>query len=239
LKKVICLSFVFLGIVLHGLSSDSINWKSEEAKWVKKEFDRSVIESYKNNDDFDYYQKPKAHTSYWERLRYIINRFLNSLFANSAVSNIRSITIYLILAAALIIAVILFIRSKRYTLFYSGSPKIDYKVEDENIHEIDFERELEAAIRQNELRKAVRLLYLYSIKILSDAEKIIWRAGKTNHEYQDELVSSELEPLFSKLGYYFEYVWYGHFDVDNTIFSKAESAFRNLKNKAENAIENK
>jgi hypothetical protein len=59
----------------------------------------------------------------------------------------------------------------------------------------------------------------------------VWEQGKTNHEYVNELRVPELKEPFSQLSYYFDYAWYGNFDVNRDLFERVNNIFNHLKGK--------
>ena len=100
-----------------------------------------------------------------------------------------------------------------------------YDVLDENIHVIDFSQRIADAVAQRNYRMAVRLLYLQSLKRLTDAGRIAWQADKTNRQYVYELAAnvpanSPTRAEFEALTTQFEYVWYGNFSVDDVRYER-------------------
>ena len=102
---------------------------------------------------------------------------------------------------------------------------IPYDVLDENIHVIDFSQRISDAVAQRNYRMAVRLLYLQTLKRLTDAGRIAWQADKTNRQYVYELAAnmpanSPARTEFEALTTQFEYVWYGDFPVDDARYER-------------------
>lgn len=108
-------------------------------------------------------------------------------------------------------------RSRQTTLAYENLK--------EDIHTIDFERELEAAVSQGNYRLAVRLLYLRTLKQLTDQNLIDWKPDKTNQQYVYELANRPFATQFNTLTRDFDYVWYGDFPVDKTRFERLQGEF--------------
>jgi len=96
---------------------------------------------------------------------------------------------------------------------------------DENIHEMDFDKLIEDALMKKDYRGGVRLVFLYSLKMLSDKNLIHWDQGKTNHDYLDELKQDELRGGFNDLNLYFEYAWYGNFTINAETFAHVQQIF--------------
>jgi hypothetical protein len=99
----------------------------------------------------------------------------------------------------------------------------------ENIHEIDFELNIDQAIAQHNYRLAVRLLYLKALKQLSDAQLIHWQIDKTNAAYVNELANPQQREAFAVLTRQFEYVWYGEFAINKQAFQNIKTLFGNFK----------
>jgi hypothetical protein len=69
------------------------------------------------------------------------------------------------------------------------------------------------------------LIFLYSLKLLSDNQHINWQPGKTNHDYLAEIKTEELKPGLSELSHYFDYAWYGGFPISTTQFNTVNTIF--------------
>jgi hypothetical protein len=97
---------------------------------------------------------------------------------------------------------------------------------DKDIKEVSFNDLIAKAAAAGNYRKAVRLLYLESLKALDQKGWIKWKLYKTNYEYQLELIGTHLQKDFDQLTYHFEYIWYGHFSIDETTYQQLEKRFR-------------
>ena len=73
------------------------------------------------------------------------------------------------------------------------------------------------------------MVYLYTLKLLSDQKIIEWMPSKTNHDYLYEIKNDHFQQQFSTLSYYFEYVWYGDFQADAVQYGEMNDAFSALK----------
>lgn len=99
----------------------------------------------------------------------------------------------------------------------------------ENIHVIQFEKEIKQAIERGDFRQAVRFLYLQSLKDLTDKGLIDWQPGKTNKIYLQELRASSLKEDFTELTGQFEYIWYGGFSIAAADFVPLQDRFHSFK----------
>jgi len=48
---------------------------------------------------------------------------------------------------------------------------------------------------------------------------IQWMPGKTNDEYMAELQQHPTQPRLQELRYYFDYAWYGHFEINDRLLT--------------------
>lgn len=99
-----------------------------------------------------------------------------------------------------------------------------------NISESDFTALLKRAYENGDYRLATRYYYLSLLKVLSEKEHIIYHIEKTNAAYLFELKNKELREHFSYLSYIYNYVWYGEFKVDKTMFKQIELDYKSCIN---------
>lgn len=108
------------------------------------------------------------------------------------------------------------------------SAELDYENLGENIHEINFDAAVDDAVDVRNFRLAVRLLYLQTLKRLTDAGQIDYKPDKTNRQYGYELANSPLQAGFDDLTRQFEFVWYGDFPIDEARFRYIQDQFQML-----------
>ena len=72
---------------------------------------------------------------------------------------------------------------------------------------------------------AVRYLYQKSLISLRNKELIQWKQDKTNHEYLYELGEHPAALPFDRLTYFYEYVDYGDFPIDEHRFAKIQKVY--------------
>lgn len=64
---------------------------------------------------------------------------------------------------------------------------LPYAVEEDTIYGVDFVRGIADALSRSDYREAVRLLYLQTLKQLSDEKRIDWQLYKTPTQYVYEV----------------------------------------------------
>ena len=91
---------------------------------------------------------------------------------------------------------------------------LPYTVEEDTIYGVDFPGGIAEALSRQNYREAVRLLYLQTLKQLSDAERIDWQLYKTPTQYINEVRL----PAFRQLTNHFLRVRYGNFEATEELF---------------------
>lgn len=196
-------------------------------------FEKGFQQKYSNNKDFIYESLVKDHGG-WQKFKQRLVRWYERIFgfktsedANKAID----MTIYILSILLTIFVVYLIVRAlmneEGNWAFGRSSDKkiIQYDVIEQNIHTTDFERLIHESEKNGEQRLIIRYYYLWLLKLLSEKEIIEWDIEKTNSDFQNEIQDATMKADFSYLSYLYDYIWYGEFDIDQTIFDKAKIAF--------------
>jgi hypothetical protein len=209
--------------------------RKDSSKVNLRSFNAVALDKYRNDQDFNY-RTEKQELSLWDRFWRWFWEIIDWLFGGKQVSSGPGLPFmkYIIWALALgllIFAIIKLAGINLSNIFNRESKEIQlpYSESLENIHQITFEDEIEKALTQRNYRLAIRLLYLSTLKQLSDAQLIHWQLEKTNSAYLNELKDSAQRQSFNVLTRQFEYVWYGDFPVDGQSFQNINTLFHDFK----------
>ena len=207
--------------------------RNDNSRVDLRSFDLQKIKDYSLQKEFRYDQSVSIDTSWWNRFWSWIWKMINGTLSNKYSGDFVK---YLVIAvvSALIIFSLSKIAGLDLMIFSRKSKAVDvpYGEAMENIHEIDFNDEINKAVHSGNYRLAVRLLYLRSLKLLSDQELINWQPEKTNQTYIDEIEDLERKQEFKMLTLRFEYIWYGDFSIDKEIFKVLKGSFERFNVKA-------
>lgn len=191
-----------------------------------RHFDAKQLKAYQNEKAFSYDELAPASESIWERFWKWFWRLVESLFGNETSGKVLK---YIVIGAFVALVTFLIVKLAGIELFqFSKKSKalaVPYQEVQENIHEINFNEEIESATAKGNYRLAIRLLYLLSLKKLTDRQLIHWLPEKTNQAYLDEIENEPTKSGFAMLTRQFEYVWYGDFQLNKEAFLTVRLSF--------------
>lgn len=193
-------------------------------------FDKATLSEFKTNPDFDYKLAPTVAESLWDRFLQWLSQLLSAVFTGATMTNWGRVLVYAAAFVGFMAILLMILKVNAFRVFYSGADRgtVSTSIFHENIHEMDFDALIREALEKGKYRDGIRLLFLKSLKILTDKQLIYWQAGKTNHDYVEELSEGELKINFNELSFYFDYAWYGNFSVNEDTFHKTEELFNTL-----------
>lgn len=88
--------------------------------------------------------------------------------------------------------------------------------EDDNIYEIDFDKDNQEAMAKGDYAALVRLVYLRTLRSLDQAQRIVWRIYKTPSQYDEEMAM----PAFHQMTREFVKVRYGKYPADKALYEQ-------------------
>jgi len=183
-------------------------------------YDTNKIADYQNDSRYDYLsQIDLSDYSWFDMVARWFNRLINSIFSGRFGENVTTplmITIFLLL----LLTTLYFLHKKRPELFMRSkkTASLPYSIEEENIHQIDFDKEIASALQNGDYRLAIRLLYLQTLRHFSDNHLIDWQIHKTPMEYLYELTNKEMRQPFRVFTNYFLHVRYGNYPASFELF---------------------
>jgi hypothetical protein len=198
-------------------------------------YDVEKIASYRSDGRFDYYsQSPVMKDGVPEFLSRWFNRLLNTVFGGKFEEKYTT-PVMIFLFIAILLAALFFLYRKRPELFMRPrrTKPLPYGAEEENINAIDFDSEIAAALDAGNYRLAIRMVYLHTLRILSDRRLIDWQIYKTSTDYLYEMARKELKEPFCELTHHFLLVRYGRYDASPELFEAMTRIFRHIRQATE------
>lgn len=179
------------------------------------QINQEALRPWTENADYDYKREllqVQSNGDSW--LEEQIGRLLQEIFGNEVVQGIEP-KLYLVGAIIIFLTVIAFLILKRPQLFVRDKKLGDLQAETtiDNIYGIDFEGAIKQARNTGNWREAARLLYLQTLRQLTDEGRIDWKEYKTATQYAREMHSRP----FSLLTNHFLRIRYGNFPATETL----------------------
>jgi Domain of unknown function (DUF4129) len=139
----------------------------------------------------------------------------------------------LLLFLALVVILMVALKLKPGSLFSRRGAKdiAEHETTVENIHTMKFESELEKAIRLKNFRLALRIMYLETLKKMTDQNVIHWQPEKTNWDYVREVKDAGLRAPFTEITNAYDYAWYGEFAIDEPLFRMMQDKMTRFRQK--------
>jgi hypothetical protein len=140
--------------------------------------------------------------------------------------------LWLVIIGGFTAFVIMYLANSNVGLFRKANKTIaageEGYTETDNIFEINYQREIDKAVSSGNYRLAVRLLFLRTLKNLSDKKVIQYKQDRTNFDYLLQLDSTKYYADFFRLTRNYEYSWYGQFDIEPEKFTIIKNDFENF-----------
>lgn len=184
------------------------------------------IAEWRTKPEFDYTVEFKGSSfSIWDWFTDRFNQIMQNLFGDISLGYTGEI-IWYVLGFGAIVAIIVYTLYRHPELLRWRSKKNaendGYIVEEDNIYGIDFPSTIDQALKVGNYREAVRLVYLQTLRHLSDAGKIDWQPAKTPSQYLNEYTGRPFHHLTTT----FVRIRYGGYDAD---VSTADAAMADSK----------
>ena len=184
------------------------------------------IAEWRTKPEFDYTVEFKGSSfSLWDWFTDRFNQIMQNLFGDISLGYTGEI-IWYVLGFGAIVAIIVYTLYRHPELLRWRSKKNaendSYIVEEDNIYGIDFPSTIDQALKVGNYREAVRLVYLQTLRHLSDAGKIDWQPAKTPSQYLNEYTGRPFHHLTTT----FVRIRYGGYDAD---VSTADAAMADSK----------
>ncbi|WP_455591365.1 DUF4129 domain-containing protein [Bacteroides sp.] len=160
----------------------------------------------------------------WGWLNAKLAKLLSAVFGSSFAEEYTGLVL-LCLTAVMLVFLLWILYKKHPELFVRSSRRsaVAYSVHEDTIYGVDFQQEITNALQRQDYREAMRLLYLQTLKQLSDAEKIDWQLYKTPTEYIYELKAGSLRASFRELTNRFLRVRYGNYEATAPLFHEMQA----------------
>lgn len=175
--------------------------------------DSALLHQYHADEAYNYARELQApELDWWDWLMSKIGEFLSDLFSIQDKGDFR-IVIYIVIALAFIALIAFILYRYQFKLFGRAGKVTNENDEEDNIYGVDFDAVYAKAMAQKDYYKAVRIVYLRTLRWLSDGNKISWQLYKTPTQYTREFLSVDFERMTTA----FMRVRYGNYQASEEL----------------------
>ena len=180
------------------------------------QLDSAQLAAWQSDSRFDYDREIVGGSeNLLQWLTHKVTEWLNDQLNTALDSDVAYYTLIALGGLTLgFIAYLVWRRRRAPFLHKEKTGALDYELEEDTIYGVDFAAALAEAEQRRDWRQAVRLLYLQTLKQLSDAGRIDWQPSKTPAQYVREVGQQP----FTTLSQHFVRIRYGNFDAKETVF---------------------
>ncbi len=220
------------------IAQDSVSASQDSLEFVYHKawsFEDGYADEYLSQPEYSYEELLREKNWFEqikERIGNVWNRFWSKFWEGVEVSGFWEV--FFQLAPYLLIFVLMGLLVW-LGMKYSGGGSADRKIgfsnlsTDEVLLRSDNLKSLaEEALKNQDFRLALRYRYLLVLQQLIQRKLIVWKSSKTNYDYQRELRETPFFGPFTEVTRIYNFVWYGHFDLDQKAYGDLEGAFNQL-----------
>jgi len=180
--------------------------------------DSAQIAQWQTQQDFDYNRElVGGGMTFTEWMMAQINELLHDLFGQ-AWRNDYTWWALAIVGAVLVGIVVWYVWRFHPGLFMRQRDEQTYENLEDTIYGIDFDAIISQAIGREDYREGIRMVYLRTLKALSDSQQIDWQPFKTPSQYVREFDAA----AFRTLTAHFLRVRYGYFEATRQLYDEVE-----------------
>lgn len=226
-----------------------------EDEYYEEDYDGDYEEDYGNSDYEENYQSEKEKSlrnipqDEWEKVkedpRYQYKKVKKKKVKekkpkkrrdwnlNWLNSGFFEVLLYLLVAGFIIFILYSFFKNNEISF---GRKKKEWVEEEETPWEDvesfdDWDTALQKAIASGDYRTACRILYLQILQELNNEALIEYKLERTNWQYVQKLFGTDFHDPFRKLTAYFDYVWYGKYEISQEQFERLRGQFVDFKSR--------
>lgn len=195
---------------------------------------RKIPENYKEAYTSSDYNYQEQEPSFWLEFKLWLAQLIYNLYKKLGLGGTSiyytKLVFYtlIIIGAIYIIARMIFYKEGTWLFRKKQNNNLTYQNEVEEIESANFDILVKEALAQTNYRLAVKYYYLWVLQKLSEKEIIELSNLKTNADYQLETEDTSYNTHFKSVSYYYNYIWYGEFVIDQEAYQKIEISYQQL-----------
>ncbi len=199
---------------------------------AKSAFQQNFKKKY-NTETF-FYEEKTIEKNAWDRFKEWLGNILQNIFNFSSKHTSAVVVVFILrIVAILVVGFVVYLIAKailnkqgQWIFGKNSNKKVFYDSDiEKQLFVTDFEKLIIETVVSGQNRLSIRYYYLWLLKKMSEKNLIQWDIEKTNSDYLYEIKNETEKENFAYLSYLYNYIWYGEFELDQTTFDKAKTAF--------------
>lgn len=196
---------------------------------VLKSADHKAIETYRNNNDFNYKEQPVQERPNFlpKWLMKYLAKFLTNIFRSGALE-----VVFILLITSVVLYILLRLNGINPAGLLKRNPHeiknaVYSEVQEHQL--IQFDKLIDEAVMGGDFRLAIRLHFLDILMQLDKKGIISFKEDKTNRGYYNEINQPSVKKGFSGVAGIFENVWYGELVLSKNQYAELENVLSELR----------
>lgn len=184
------------------------------------------MREFRDDSDF-FYDRERPPITLFQKFKYWLLQRVVDIFYFGAEYHLWKILIYGLVAASVIFIAIKLFKTDFQGLFYrkkNSGVTMSAGLLPEEEHK-NFDSLISQYVIEKRFRHAVRVMYARLLHDLGERGLLSLKRDKTNREYLYELKNPDVRKSFAELTRYFNYIWYGNFEIDEDSFLNISTLF--------------
>ena len=214
------LTLLFIFTSAPAQEKDWIDVASIDSSSIRQRMiDSSLVLELRDDYAFRYTKGPKSGETLWERIK---RWFYESFIAPLVQGGGRGLGNFLMLLLAIggvFIMFYFFFKNRKSTAIDKRDVTWgDVFANPTEIEEQQFNRWMQEAELKPDYNEALKFLYLKCIRQMDKKNLIHYRPEYTNRQVLNKLKNKDVKEIFKQVSRQFEFVWYGHFEMDEAAY---------------------
>lgn len=220
------LLFLLGACLSHGLQAQDSLVVPPDEPIVTRAFDADRVAAYKADPDLDYDRDLRQEPSFWDHFKEWLARWLKGILGSRATGFVMNNLMIILTAVMLIVVVSILSRHGLRRVFHGESRSTgQVTADEEDIREMNLDALIREAEQTGDLRRAIRLHYLLVLRKLVDRGVLEWSPERTDRDYMAQIKDTALRSRFAHAALVFQWVWYGHAEVDRERYESIRRPF--------------
>ena len=187
----------------------------------QRRLDDNLLKEYTLDRDYQYTSGPNSTETLWDRIkRQLYENLIRPLFDAGAQGAGEVLILLLAIGGVALMFFFFFKNRKASVLDKKDLTWGEVFTNPAEIEEQQFNKWMQDAESKSDYNEALKYLYLRCIRQIDKKNLLHYRPEYTNRQVINKLKNKDVKEVFTEVARQFEFVWYGHFDLDEQTYGR-------------------